>query len=444
MTKSSALRLQRIVVEGLFNTYNHEIDLNLSDRVTLLHGPNGVGKTFILRMTNALLGQTLDYFRHIPFTRFAVQFHDGSTLELEATERTNNRNARYMLTLARDNKSRTARVSAEPGADTIAAKVRFLRPHGDIPQTWIDIRDGETLSAAEVVSRYSDSPSARGGRDGGTPTWYRDIVANARAHLIEEQRLMRLMPASGSQEYISGRTQRTAMKSTVDEYSRDFRRRLADTMAEYGRQSQSLDQSFPQRLMSAEEELDVHELQNRMSELDRRTAEFKRIGVLDMTPAHPFSASSFEKLDHTQARVMTLYVRDTEEKLSALGDLATRAHLLLDSVNDKYRHKRIQLDRERGLVATSDNGQPLPLSGLSSGEQQELVLHYDLLFKVPSNTIVLIDEPELSLHVAWQKRFLPDLLEIVKLSSLDALVATHSPFVVGDRTDLMVGLGESA
>lgn len=78
-----------------------------------------------------------------------------------------------------------------------------------------------------------------------------------------------------------------------------------------------------------------------------------------------------------------------------------------------------------------------------SGEQQELVLHYDLLFRVPSNTIVLIDEPELSLHVAWQKRFLPDLLKIVELSNFDALVATHSPYVVGDRGDLMVGLGDA-
>ena len=102
------------------------------------------------------------------------------------------------------------------------------------------------------------------------------------------------------------------------------------------------------------------------------------------------------------------------------------------------------MDHEDGFVAVSENGQRLPLTSLSSGEQQELVLHYDLLFRVPSNTVVLIDEPELSLHVAWQKRFLPELLETVKLSEFDAVVATHSPFVVGDRNDLMVGLGDAA
>jgi predicted ATPase len=52
----------------------------------------------------------------------------------------------------------------------------------------------------------------------------------------------------------------------------------------------------------------------------------------------------------------------------------------------------------------------------------------------------LIDEPELSLHLSWQKRFLDDLLEVVRVTGIDVLLATHSPFIVGDRDDLMVAL----
>ena len=95
-------------------------------------------------------------------------------------------------------------------------------------------------------------------------------------------------------------------------------------------------------------------------------------------------------------------------------------------------------------MAEDDRGNRLPLDSLSSGEQHELVLHYDLLFRVQANTIVLIDEPELSLHVSWQKRFLPDLLEVAKLSTFDAIVATHSPYIIGERDDLMAGLGDPA
>lgn len=179
-----------------------------------------------------------------------------------------------------------------------------------------------------------------------------------------------------------------------------------------------------------------------MAALDEMTNGLIELGILDKRQTHPFEVENLKNLDSTQARVMKLYIEDTQTKLNELDDLSIRTRLLLDNVNQKFRYKEIRLDREEGFVATSEMGH-IPLSSLSSGEQHELVLHYDLLFNVPTNTIVLIDEPELSLHVAWQKRFLPDLLRIVELTDFDALVATHSPFIVGDNTELMVGLGDS-
>ena len=273
-------------------------------------------------------------------------------------------------------------------------------------------------------------------------SWYTEFLERTHTHLIEAQRLVSTESKSRSRHGygLSGRT--SNIVSAVVECGDHFRRRLGDTMARYGRESQTLDQSFPQRLMSATDELSVAEIQDQLRRLDKKTAEFKAMGILDETRVHPFDTGSLEQIDKTQTRVMTLYLSDTAKKLQALEDLARRAGLLLSNVNDKYRHKRIRLERERGLVAESENGKRLPLSSLSSGEQHELVLLYDLLFRVPSNTIVLIDEPELSLHIAWQKRLLPDLLEIAALSNFDALVATHSPFVIGDRDDLMVGLGD--
>ena len=444
MTKSRFLRLQRIVVDGLFGTYNHDINLNLNDRVTLLHGPNGVGKTVILEMIRALLEERFDYFSSIPFSQFSLSFHDGSTIELQANDETDTDDRRHVLTLARNGTRKSAAVGHALSASSIAARFEYLRPHGGIAHTWIDMRDGEILSASEVISRYADVLSPHEDRDDEDLDWFSNFLENANAHFIETQRLVRMdsEPSAGYEYVRRPRRAPTPMISTVVEYSRAFSKRLANTMAQYGRKSQALDQSFPQRLMEPVHKLEVQDLQKRMSKLDEITSDYKSMGILDKTPTHPFSVSSLGDIDSTQARVMTLYVQDTEKKLQALEDLATRTRLLLENVNQKYRHKTIELDREQGLVATSDSGQTLSLSSLSSGEQQELVLHYDLLFRVPSNTIVLIDEPELSLHVAWQKKFLPDLLEIVQLSNFDALVATHSPFVVGERTDLMIGLGD--
>ena len=443
MAGAELLRLQQIEVDRLFNIYNHRIDLNLDERVTFLHGPNGVGKTVILRMINGLLRKRLGIFRTIPFAQFRLGFQDGSTLTLSNVSGEEGETGNFVLSLITGGvKHSESIVLTESRAESIAARISYLKLSEVLPDTWVDARDGETLTASEVVSRYGESPPPAMEYEDSKLPWFTEFLMNANTYLIEAQRLVRVKQESRPAFVHFSRSYQPATISTVIERSHDFRERLSATMADYGRQSQTLDQSFPQRLISATKRLTVSDLQMRMSNLDKKTAEFKSIGILDETPTHPFPVASLDNIDSTQARVMTLYVHDTEQKLQALQDLATRTLLLLENVNQKYRYKRIRLDRAAGFVAENDDGEIVPLDSLSSGEQHELVLHYDLLFQVPTNTIVLIDEPELSLHVAWQKRFLPDLLDIIRLSDFDALVATHSPYIIGDRVELMTALGD--
>jgi len=53
---------------------------------------------------------------------------------------------------------------------------------------------------------------------------------------------------------------------------------------------------------------------------------------------------------------------------------------------------------------------------------------------------VLIDEPEISLHVAWQKEFLKDLKEIIAIQNMPVVIATHSPQIIDNNWDLTVDL----
>ena len=80
-----------------------------------------------------------------------------------------------------------------------------------------------------------------------------------------------------------------------------------------------------------------------------------------------------------------------------------------------------------GLSVVNADGSELDLEMLSSGEQHELVILYELLFRIPDNSLILIDEPELSLHVLWQEQFLKDLEEMAALSNFRVILATHSP-----------------
>ena len=439
------LRLQRVEVDGLFGVYDHRIDLKLTDHITLLHGQNGVGKTTVLQMINALLQGDIAYFSRVPFTRFFLVFQGGSNLELMPNN-TNSKNNTATLTLTTESGNRKSEnVEIPPSAEFLAKRTGFLEPHGGTENAWIDIRDGEVLTEMEIFSRY-------GGQRNEYPhqekiPWLDEFLRHANVHLIKADRLVRT-PSGATPEgsfdprYRYRDYSYPILLSSVVECSRDLKNQLDLKMAAYGRQAQALDQSFPQRLIAIPDEPAVQEILTRMIALSDKTESYKRTGILDEAAAHPFDIDSLRDLDDTQARVMALYVQDTEHKLSVLDDLASRTRHLLDNVNRKFRHKKIHLDREEGLVAQGKKDQSIPLRSLSSGEQHELVLYYELLFKTRPNTVVLIDEPEISLHVAWQKNFLSDLMEIVRISGFDAVVATHSPYIVGDRDDLMVGLDD--
>ena len=75
----------------------------------------------------------------------------------------------------------------------------------------------------------------------------------------------------------------------------------------------------------------------------------------------------------------------------------------------------------------------LPFGCLSSGEKQIISIFARLILDGDRKYLILIDEPELSLSIEWQRRFLPD---VIKTSSCSQLIAiTHSPFVFENELD---------
>jgi hypothetical protein len=437
------LRVRSIQVDKLFGLFDHRVDLKLDARVTILHGPNGVGKTMLLRMVSDLLAGRYALFEQVPFERFALEFTDGSRIEAISGKSSEDAEKQLpkplRLSFFRDGRQQET-------YDVSACADMLSTPDARTNVAWKDLSNVVCLnhlpghrSSTDRIAVLIDrlSPWCVGsGSAASDPKWLKDLRARSAVQLIAAQRLLKLDPNRSAT--LEDKPQNVHM---VLDYADDLRVKIKDARVRYGQESDRLDQSFPQRLlMSLPAPLRADELKERMDKIDIEREGLNEIGLLERTAAIPVDRAALDGLDVTQQVVMTLYVQDTLKKLAVLSDLASRARIFLDNVNRNFLNKRIRIDREAGLIAERDDGAVIKLEALSSGEQHELVMHYDLLFRVKPNTLVLIDEPELSLHVAWQKRFLPDLLKIVATAQFDALIATHSPFIVGDRTDLMIGL----
>ena len=92
------------------------------------------------------------------------------------------------------------------------------------------------------------------------------------------------------------------------------------------------------------------------------------------------------------------------------------------------------------LVEDTQTGRAVRLSQLSSGEKQLLIIFSFLLFGMPSDQqgIYIIDEPEASLHLAWQRIFVESIRQANP--SLQLIFATHAPEIIGRYTDYAIHL----
>ena len=77
-------------------------------------------------------------------------------------------------------------------------------------------------------------------------------------------------------------------------------------------------------------------------------------------------------------------------------------------------------------VTSEKSNRRIPLSSLSSGEKQMISL-FARLHLYSGNKIILIDEPELSLSIDWQRKIMVDILS--SSTCTQAIAITHSPFI---------------
>ena len=72
---------------------------------------------------------------------------------------------------------------------------------------------------------------------------------------------------------------------------------------------------------------------------------------------------------------------------------------------------------------------------LSSGERQIIILMSHLIFnkRLSKGAVFMLDEPELSLHIAWQEILLKTIMEASP--SLQVVVATHAPSIIEDMVE---------
>ena len=452
------MRVKKISVTRLFGLFDHPVPLNMRDRVTIMYGPNGYGKTTLLRLVHDLFCGKYQRVLRVPFRNLSVEFDDKSTLEVVRVDNPGPQKPQGGSGLTITHRRGSAEQHTTiPGFSPealgippsyIERALPFLTREGS--SQWLDDRTGEVLDL-EDVTRHFPHILGPGSKLAAfhEPDWLGELRKKIPVQFIESQRLLRLSKPRAPHE------QPESFRPSVVVYSSELVKLIKSKLAEYGTLSQSLDRSFPKRLVEqtrdqkSANKVPVSELKERLQErlqlLENKRNNLTKLGLLE-PDTEGFDLASYLADPTLTQSVLPVYAATEEQKLGVFDDFAGKIELLRTIVNAHFSFKKLDISREQGFgFSTSYPGdqnrsRPISLMHLSSGEQHILVLLFELLFTVQPNSLILIDEPEISLHVAWQLEFLSDLQKITGLTNIDVVIATHAPGIINDRSDLTVTL----
>lgn len=446
------MKLVRVEFTKLFGYFDYSIDFH--DTVTILHGLNGCGKTTMLQTINAVFNKEMDTIKSTDLQSVSFFFSTGAILKIDRKkiyldpEKEKATGIIYLAYSIIENGKETVFDSFENTDEYQDIVKRFLKGYRPFPflerineSTWYDRKRETKLNLEEVIAEYGTIIFRRYSREyleDDIPQPVQDILASMDVRLIAADRLT--VAKRVERQYGEDNIK---IERRVNLIAKDLSQKIRDTIQQYAQLSQAKDRTFPLRAIKQSSPLTVDEIKSKMIELESKRKEFVDTGILEEEQDDIGIHDLLDAITESNRQNLSLYAIDTEEKLNALSSLSSSINLFRNLIDKNFNNKRIVFNKDYGFrfVTTYSDSTILPQS-LSSGEQHELVMFYDLIFNASENTLILIDEPELSLHIKWQLDYVDELLQIISATKFSAVLATHSPQIIHDKWDLTVSLSE--
>jgi energy-coupling factor transporter ATP-binding protein EcfA2 len=412
--------IARVKVSELFYTYSY--DLQSADtagpesgKLILLYGNNGAGKTTILDLIYHLLnpepfGGHRSFLGRVPFKVFEIHLgsgivirayrkekNDPGTYDIEASDGVRNIHIEWTWFPEKGKESQ----EQEPMYKQFC---EFLK---NLDITIYYLRDTRRLEGSQTRKRRFAGPRV-------IETEERVVVVEeAEEEIISPEHLLKQSIEKAIQWFRSKALSGANVGYTsVNSIYRDIIKR----MATYGA---SLKRAQPDA---------AQELISELVQLKERNSHFAKFGLTPELDIEDIIQSLQSRPKHVNILKIVLgpYLEGQRARLDALQELQNVMNSFISLLENFYTHKRVAVHLEQGLEIRADTGHDLSPATLSSGEKQLLLLFCNAISARKERTILMIDEPEISLNVKWQRELIPALLTCMSGTAFQLVLATHS------------------
>lgn len=411
--------LKKIVYKKLFGVFDYEINLK-EDGVTIITGPNGFGKSTILKSIDAFYSFNIIFFSRLDYEKisfFSVEGKEPISIEKKGEEIIINE----------------LKINVNDLQNEILRKFRRPYYYRIDESRWIDRRTDEIISEDDIIQSYIQN-SYMDDEIGIQSIEFLSLREKVKDYsgetkFIKEQRLLR--------ERFYGRVEKQTV-NVIDELPKQFKEKINRVSSIYSSEANNLDSSYPNRLFETKKGITKEEYTKYLKYMNEKFEKLNKYNISDIK-----ILGKQVKFLEEHSKALKVYFNDFEKKYKVFEELIEQLDLFTDIINSRLKFKDIRISRDEGIVVhKSKTNEQLRLDQLSSGEKQEIILFYELIFESDKNIHLLIDEPEISLHIEWQLRFMDDLLRIAEKKKFKVTVATHSPQIINNHWDIQIDLGE--
>lgn len=131
-----------------------------------------------------------------------------------------------------------------------------------------------------------------------------------------------------------------------------------------------------------------------------------------------------DSIDGKQYALIDFLMQKELERISDKENL----NALENTLNVFFNETNSIIEIENNNIIVKKDNKEISLNQLSSGEKQVIYIMIKAMIAKETGALLLMDEPEISLHLSWQKKLLTEIRKINDVSQI--IVVTHSPAIV--------------
>ena len=416
-------KVSSIEVSGFWQKY--KVASNFDDNVNIVIGKNGTGKTTFMNILHAVLSVDATGLFENDFSTATLQLSDGRKKRKISIEKIDSKDVPYIIAIYKISTRKYAiPIYSSDESRVLPTSIRRIAAEetNKLKQELSQLVALASLSVYRITADIDPEVRDRASKRTVSPVDLR--LGNLMQKLTSYQ-----LELSTEARSISAQLQRDVLVSLLYQKGSSDEPRFSLNFDE-SLERRNLTAAYKQLGVSGSDvSVRIREHTAAIGEATRNLQEMMRSSDSDSVGSH-YDFSPLEAYQRT-ARVIALSL----ESAGKIDAVYKQIKDFLDILHSFIQDKKFEF--QAGSLRLVDNAE-IGIERLSSGEKQLLILFIEALLQRQKSYIFLADEPELSLHIAWQRNIISAIRRINPNAQI--IVATHSPEVASKFPEKIIDM----